>query len=552
MREALQRPVWRASDNLASTFSMRQTLLMNDSMQAAEIALAEKRYQDAHRLCMDALVQEPRHPIAMFLLGVIAAEHDNHRKALDVFDRALALDATIPRIHAHQARSLIALNRPAAAVAAAERTEQLAPTDSLTLDTIGVVYSRTGFHDRAIPLFERAAQQDPSNASYAYNLASSQQFQGDFEAAERNYRRAIALQPDHYRAYSSMVQLYHATEHHNDLDALSAAFERLGSNPEAALNLGHALAKQHEDLGDYPTSFDWLVRAKSGRRETLRTDLDRDQALFSAAAATVPASVSIHVREAGPVEGHLSEEPIFIVGLPRTGTTLVDRILGSHPEVFSAGELPNFATLVKRAARTPSNLVLDPATLQAVKDLDIHELGKTYIDSTRPRTGGTLRFTDKMPLNFFYAGLIARALPNARIICLRRGAMDTCLSNYRQLFATGFSYYNYAYDLEDTARYYLMFDALITHWREHLPPDRFTEVHYEQLVAHQEMESRRLIEFCGLDWDPACLDFHRNEAPVATASSVQVRNPIYASSIGRWKRYGDRLDRLAQILDIDT
>jgi hypothetical protein len=130
--------------------------------------------------------------------------------------------------------------------------------------------------------------------------------------------------------------------------------------------------------------------------------------------------------------------------------------------------------------------------------------------------------------------------------------MDTCLSNFRQLFATGFSYYNYAYDLEDTGRYYLLFDALIKHWREHLPPDRFTEVHYEQLVADQEAESRRLLEFCGLDWNPACLDFHRNEAPVATASSVQVRNPIYSSSIGRWKRYGHRLDGLAQILGVAT
>lgn len=523
---------------------MRQTSAMSDSLQAAEAALAEQRYQDAHRLCMDALVRDPKNATAMFLLGVIAAAHDNHRKAVDVFDRALALDATIPRIHAHRARCLIALNRPSAAVAAADRAAQLAPEDSLTLDTIGVVYSRTGFHDRAIPLFERAARQDPATASYAYNLASSQQFQGEFEAAEQNYRRAIALDPDHYRAYSSMAQLYRATELKNDLDALNAAFERLGSNQEAALNLGHALAKQYEDLGDYPTSFDWLVRAKSGRRKTLRTNIGQDRALFNAAATTASEP------EASAAAGNTSDEPIFIVGLPRTGTTLVDRILGSHPEVFSAGELTNFASLLKRAARTSSNLVLDPATLHAAKDLDIHHLGQTYIDSTRPRTGNTSRFTDKMPLNFFYAGLIARALPNARIICLRREAMDTCLSNFRQLFATGFSYYNYAYDLEDTGRYYLLFDELIRHWREHLPPDRFTEVHYEQLVTDQEAQSRRLVEFCGLDWDPVCLDFHRNTAPVATASSVQVRTPIYSTSIGRWKRYGNRVDGLARILGV--
>ena len=176
-------------------------------------------------------------------------------------------------------------------------------------------------------------------------------------------------------------------------------------------------------------------------------------------------------------------------------------------------------------------------------------LGAAYVDSTRPRTGHTVHFIDKMPLNFFYCGLINTALPNARIICLRRHPMDACLSNFRQLFSTSFSYYNYAYSLEDIARYYVMFDGLVQHWRNHLPSDRYTEVHYEDLVANQETTSRRLIEHCGLVWEDQCLDFHENATPVATASSVQVRNPIYSSSVGRYKRYGNRLDGVARILE---
>src|SRR5262249_3757911 len=172
-----------------------------------------------------------------------------------------------------------------------------------------------------------------------------------------------------------------------------------------------------------------------------------------------------------------------------------------------------------------------------------------YIASTRPRTGRHKHFIDKMPLNFFYAGLIAQALPNARIICLRRSPMDTCLSNFRQLFATSFSYYNYAYDLLDTGRYYIEFDKLISRWRQALPADRFIEVQYETLVAEQETQSRRLIAFCGLDWDDACLDFHHNEMPVATASSIQVRSPMYTTSVGRWKRYGDRVNALRELFD---
>ena len=155
---------------------------------------------------------------------------------------------------------------------------------------------------------------------------------------------------------------------------------------------------------------------------------------------------------------------------------------------------------------------------------------------------------DKMPLNFFYAGLIHRAFPDARIIALRRGAMDSCLSNFRQLFSTQYSYYNYTFDLEDIAFFYRQFDSLMSHWRETLPSDRFMEIHYEDIVFDQENQTRRLLEFCNLDFEDACLTFHENAAPVSTASSVQVRQPLYSGSIGRWKKYGDRLEGLRTAL----
>ncbi|MDB5467183.1 MAG: hypothetical protein JWQ46_1945, partial [Phenylobacterium sp.] len=266
-------------------------------------------------------------------------------------------------------------------------------------------------------------------------------------------------------------------------------------------------------------------------------------------AATDAALFSAAMRTATPAgRGDPSEEPIFVVGLPRSGTTLVDRILSSHPQVTSAGELSNFALLLKRAAGTASSFVLDEDTLAAAARVDMARLGSDYVASTRPLTGATPRFVDKMPLNVLYAGLIHQALPNARIVCLRRDPMDVCLSNFRQLFATGFSYYNYSYDLADVARYYVGFDRLVAHWRSVLPPDRFTEIAYEGLVASQEATTRELLAFCGLPWDPRCLAFHENAAPVATASSVQVRQPLYASSVGRWRRYGEGLAPMRDVL----
>jgi hypothetical protein len=233
--------------------------------------------------------------------------------------------------------------------------------------------------------------------------------------------------------------------------------------------------------------------------------------------------------------------------MPRTGTTLVERILSSHPNVFSAGELTNFGLVLKRATATPSNRVLDAETLGAGAHCDFAAVGAAYVESTRPRTGHKERFIDKMPLNLFYAALIRRCLPNAKIVCLRRNPLDTCLSNYRQLFATSFSYYNYSYSLVDIGRYYAAFHALTKVWRESLTLN-YLEIHYEDVVDRTEHEARRLVEFCELPWDARCLTFQDNAAPVATASSVQVRQPIYRSGLERWRHYERELTPLRELL----
>lgn len=511
------------------------------SLDRAEALLGRKAYQEAHRLCLAALGADASDAWAWFLLGVIAADHDNPVKAAELFARAADLGPGTARHHAHLARTMIALNRQPEALAAADRAVGLSPSDALTLDTLGVVFTRAGQHDRALPFFERATAIDGENASFLYNLAASRQFAGEFDGAETAYARALDLEPGLYRAWSSRVQLARQTRERNFAAELEALFAQPSPDPDRALHLGHALAKTYEDLGEPAKALDWFLKAKAAKRRAVAYDGAQDADLFAAAAATVPAPIALSPTG--------SDEPIFIVGLPRSGTTLIDRILSSHPDVTSAGELSNFALLLKRATGTPSNLVMDVETLAAAEQVDLAALGRAYVESTRPLTGQTPRFIDKMPLNVIYAGLIHRALPNARIICLRRDPMDVCLSNFRQLFATGFSYYNYAYDLEDVARYYVGFDRLVAHWRAVLPAERFTEIAYEDMVADQEAQTRRLLAFCGLDWDPRCLDFHENAAPVATASSVQVRQPLYATSVGRWRRYGEGLAPLRQILE---
>lgn len=513
-----------------------------ERLARAERLMAGKAYEPAHALCMEVLSVEPDAARAWFLLGVLAADHENPGKAAELFARAASLDLDDPRAPAQLARCLIALNRRDEALAHAQAAEARGPGDALTLDTLGVVYSRAGLHERAIGFFEAAFAREPGQPSFAYNLAASRQFSGDFPGAEAAYAQALALDPALYRAWSSRVQLRRQTFAENFLVELEAQFAAAGGQAEARLHLGHALAKTHEDLGHFETALDWLIRAKAAKARQLGYDPRADAELFAAAKATFPART-------GASRGTMSDRPIFVVGLPRTGTTLVDRILSSHLEVTSAGELTNFGLILKRMTGSPGAFVLDETTLEAADDLDLRRAGQAYLQSVGPLVAGEGRFVDKMPLNFIYAGLIHRALPQARIICLRRHPMDACLSNFRQLFATGFSYYDYAYDLAHTAAYYAGFERLIAHWRAVLPADRFTELAYEDLVADQEGETRRLLDFCGLDFDPRCLAFHENAAPVATASSVQVRSPIYASSIGRWRRYGPGLAPLRQALE---
>jgi hypothetical protein len=237
--------------------------------------------------------------------------------------------------------------------------------------------------------------------------------------------------------------------------------------------------------------------------------------------------------------------------MPRTGTTLTERILTSHSCVFSAGELKNFSLSLKRASGSRSNVVLDTETLRQGMEVDFESLGKSYLDSTRPATGHTPHFTDKLPLNFLYIGFIHLALPDAKIICLRRNPLDTCLSNFRQLFDVNFSYYNYAYDIMETGRYYVLFHRLMEHWQRVLP-GKILEVHYENLVADQETESRRIVEHCGLEWEEACLAFEKNTAAVATASAVQVRERIYTTAVGRWRRYEAQLQPLRDMLESEN
>ena len=439
------------------------------------------------------------------------------------------------------ARLLVQVRRDTEALQAADRAVALGPTDALTLDTIGCVYSRLGAHDRAAPLFAAAVAQQPDHIQMRYNLASSLGFMGRFDDAASNYEVLIARDPGYTRAHFALSALKKQSVTSNHIKRLEALLPKVRSSVEH-LHVRYALAKECEDLAKHDASFHHLEAANRPRKVELGYSIESDGKLF---ARLVEQFAREDYFQGGNVD---ASAPIFVFGMPRTGTTLVDRILSSHPLVESAGELQVMQIVIKRLTATASRVALDPETVDAAARLAPARVGTDYLQGAAPHRRTSRRFIDKLPLNFLYAGYIARALPNAKLVCLRRNPMDTVWSNYRHLFATGYSYYNYSFDLMDTARYYVLFDRLIRFWEERFP-GRILQVQYESLVDDQEAQTRRLLQHCALPWDEACLSFHENASAVATPSATQVRQPLYRNALGRWRLYEQHLQPVREYFE---
>lgn len=508
--------------------------------RAAVAALNRGDNDVVRRLCRELITFRPEHADSHFLLGMAEANQGRLPAALASVQNAARL-RTSPEYLAQLARLLVIARREAEALTAAGQALALQPTDALTLDTIGGVYSRLGAHKQALPCFAQAVARNPKQPQMRFNYAASLNFTGQFAAAEEQYEAAIALNPRFVKAHSSLSSVRTQTPERNHVARLQALLASTTDSVDS-LHLHYALAKEHEDLKNRDAVFHHLDTANRRRKTELSYDIGFDRAIFEALKQHFIAEN--YFSGAGTTLDP-AQAPIFVLGMPRTGTTLVDRILSSHPAVESAGELQVMQVGLKRLAQTAGRFALDPETIAAAHSIQPSQLGQLYMDGAAPYRKSPRRFVDKLPLNFLYIGYIARALPDARIVCLRRHPLDTVWSNYRHLFATNFSYYSYSYDLLDTAAYYVMFDELLRFWQR-LFPGRVLEVQYETLVDNQEAQTRQLLEHCGLPWDERCLSFHDNDAAVATPSATQVRQPMYRSALGRWRHYEKYLESARQ------
>lgn len=492
-----------------------------------------------------ALARAPEDADIHYNLGIALYELGRHADSIASYQQAIALRPDDAATHYNLAAVLEALGRPAEAAGHYERTLALYPDHAGAHNRLGNVLCEQGRPTKAIPHYQRARALRPDDADILANLGKAYRDQGDLAAARKEFQSAIDLAPRRGRYYGALVSLMHVTSGDGVLAAMQMLAQDITSLPrDDQIELRFALAKAHMDLEQPALAFDHLHAGNALKRRTIAYDEKAALAQFDRV-RTVFTPALLRDRQAW---GDPSDRPIFIVGMPRSGTTLVEQILASHPAVFGAGERSELPRGVANL-RAPNINLGFPEIVPGLSDTRLRAFGREYLDAILPSAPTATRITDKMPSNFWFAGLIHLALPGARIIHVRRDPLDTCLSCFSLLFTGD---HPYAYDLGELGRYYRAYAALMAHWRQVLPPDAMFEVAYEDLVADLVPQVRRIVAYCGLDWDDACLDFMATQRPVRNASAPQVRQPIYRSSVGRWRPYAAFLQPLIEALGVDT
>ncbi|HYC13585.1 MAG TPA: sulfotransferase [Stellaceae bacterium] len=398
--------------------------------------------------------------------------------------------------------------------------------------------------EEALVFFKGMIDRKPEEAAEAYNnLGNTYKELGRPDEAMQSYHKALEILPKASGVYLNLTDTKTFKDADDpDLLGLEALAREPGSLTEdEQLQLHFALAKAYMDLKRHSEGFHHLLLGNALKRTRFSYDEGPTLRLFDRIREVVTREmIHAHLGEGDP-----SPVPIFILGMPRSGSTLVEQILASHPKVFAAGEIKDFDSVVKSVRGLDGAVVPYPEFVPSFSAQQFRSLGAQYIHRLRAYAPNAERITNKMPSSFFYTGLIHLVLPNARILHTPRNAVDTCLSCFSKLFA---GMQSFTYDLGELGRYYRKYHELMTHWQNVLPEGAMLNVQYEDVVADLETQARRIIAFCGLEWDDACLAFHETKRPVKTASAMQVRRPIYKSSVNRWEPYKDRLQPLLQEL----
>jgi Sulfotransferase family/Tetratricopeptide repeat len=491
-------------------------------MNEARRAFANGDVTTAERICSELLARAPDDGAAWALLTETALQRGRPDAAIVCADRAVAVMPKDPIPLILRAKCLFVSGEARRASEAAEAAAKIIGNAPEAQDALGAIFGLLGLHQKAKEFFLRAVAARPDVPQYLFNLAATERMTGALQDAEAHCDAAIALDRRYGLAHYLRSDLRIQTADRNHIEEMEALIRGGQLARPSEVMLRFALGKESEDLDLHERAFDHVEAGCDLQHRSTSHD-------HAAEIAEIDRIIHTHTRsriDAAPA-GYSAAAPVFVAGLPRTGTTLVERIIASHSAMSSVGETGAFATEMRRTMK------------DTVTGADPAAIGRRYIDAATAFHGlQNVRFVDKTLQNYLYCGLIHAALPAAKIILVQRHPLDACWAIYKAHFQGKFSF---SYHQIELAEYYLAYRRLTQHWRATLPPDVLLEVSYEDIVRDQAAASRRLVGFVGLPWDDEVLRFHESPAPSATASAVQVRRPIYSSSVGKWRHHAERL-----------
>ena len=498
---------FRESEKLAQELVRDNPHDVNAALLLARLAMMANCYDDAKKILEKIIETQPRFMAAWHDLGTVLKELHLYEEAVDVLEKALSLDPRNALTNYYHGAALAMAARPADAVSS----------------------------------YQRAVSIDPELPGAHIGLGHVLKTIGDQEGGIEAYRKAIDLRPNFGETYYSLANLKTFRFTEQDVVRMSERLANESLPVECRVHFAFSLGKAHEDQKDYDQAFDYYARANQLHRDTIAYDPvqtgvahERMRHIFNAP----------FFQGLGSDEGCQQADPIFIVGLPRSGSTLLEQILASHSQVDGTSELSDISMIAQGLTQPRSGQVF-PQCMTDLSEQAIAALGEQYLKQTRRHRGAAPFFTDKMPNNFAYVGFIKTILPNAKIIDARRHPMDSCFGCFKQHFARG---QTFTYDLFELGEFYLEYCELMDHWDSVLP-GAVLRVQYEHVVADLETQVERILEFCELPFQESCVNFHETERAVRTASSEQVRQPIYSGSVQTWTRYGAHLDSLKEILE---
>jgi tetratricopeptide (TPR) repeat protein len=523
----------------------RQVLAINpdhlDAINNLGALLTEsERPDEAIGHLLKAIKLAPNYAEAHYNIGNAFLSLEQLDRAIYGFRQALSLKPDYADAYRGLARAYQEEPNLTKAEAMIRKSIALNPGKAESHSSLGEILSLSGYPDKADDAYAKALALDPKHINAYLGRGHLQMERGQLKEAEASFRHALALDNDSIGARLALTQVAKARADDENMAALIALGEALGTMLEAKkLSLHFALGKCYDDTKQYDLAFRHYAAGCALKRKRLTYSADNTDKAGENIRSFFTCENLATLRGAGCD----SRLPIFVLGMPRSGTTLTEQIIASHPLVHGAGELPDLLNIACKPHGKET--VGYPLSLKDITQADLAMMGERYVSQLQSRNFKAKRITDKMPANFNAIGLIHLMLPNARIIHVKRNPVDTCLSGFTRLFQNS---QHHTYDLVEMARYYVNYDRLMRHWRAALPKDAFFEVQYEDLVADTEHQARALIDYCGLEWNDQCLEFYKHERDIRTASVMQVRQPIYTSSIERWRPYGAHLKPLLDIL----